>query len=264
MFKKTVIVVCLSVLTGLSLSKDNRLIWVFSRDTRSMYESAYQSALEMRRTGPSQETIRRREKALSTQGIVGRMGVSGCQPHIEEMKQMGTHNHVSTNWLNGASSGVLAPLIGNVRSLPCVKEIRTIAVHTKQIPSFAPLSPKTNPTMAFQNYDYGFSYHQVDMRGVPDARSKGFTGVVVLDTGFELDRVPFDLLYLTAEYDLSSAERLWFEGLITPTYYYQLEDIGAWKDPGGRCVTLSESGVFFSLDPDSREFLKENDLWKLS
>lgn len=241
MFKKIVVLMGLFILISASVAEENSLVWVFFKDKGFTTKSTYNEALEDIRRSLSPEAIRRREKVLPGQGVVGWRDLPVFQEYVEEIKQLGAHHRVSCNWLNCASFEIPSSHVEKVANLPFVKEIRDVAVYTKKVPRFEFSLPKGKFIKSPQVYDYGLSFQQLNMLGIPDAHSRGYTGagvkIGILDTGFELRHRAFSTdtlrLNLVAEHDFVSGEWLWYEGMVTPVNYYQVENIDAWENISG-------------------------------
>lgn len=235
--KKLIALVSSFLFVTALLAEENPLVWVFFKDKGFTAKSTYNQALKVARSSLSPEAIRRREKVLPAQDLVGWRDLPVCYSYLEEIKELGGHHRVSSHWLNCASFEIPSSRIEEVRDLPFVEELRSVAVHTRKEPEFDYSPPEGRPMKAPQYFDYNLSERQLNMLGIPDAHSRGYTGagvrIGILDTGFELRHKAFERLRLVAQHDFLSGEWLWFEGMKTSLTYYQVEDIEAWEDPSG-------------------------------
>ena len=237
MLKRSIVLAGLFLLVTALLAEENSLIWVFFEDKGLTGKAGYSEALEIARSSLSPAARRRRGKVLPARDVVGWRDLPVCYSYVEKVKSLGAHHRVSSNWLNGSSFKIPSSRIEEVRNLRFVREIKDVAVSTWREPELEYAPPQGGSMKAPQYFEYGPSYQQLNMLGIPDAHSRGYTGagvrIGILDTGFELRHKAFQRLKLVAERDFLSGEWLWFEGRKSPLNYYQIEDIDAWEDPSG-------------------------------
>ncbi|KPJ50848.1 hypothetical protein AMJ40_01685 [candidate division TA06 bacterium DG_26] len=225
------------LLLNTSVSGENSPVWVFFKDKGYMPESVYRTALQIAGTRISRRALERRQKHLSAENVVGWRDLPVHHSYVERIEELGAVHRVSSNWLNCASFDMLPATLEKVRKLAFVDETREVEVYTKGMSTLSPSTPEVNSFQFSVGRDYGPSDYQLNMLGVPQLHTMGYTGagvrIGVLDTGFELTHSAFDSMVVIAEHDFLSAERLWVRGMGTAIHYYQIEHIDAWEGLSG-------------------------------
>ncbi len=190
------IVVVLIFLGSLSAGELDRN-WIFFIDKKTdsvpqleSYESQILSA----------KAIKRRELRLGAVHFdESDKPVSG--KYIRQLENLGVRIHHRSRWLNAVSCYLNGADVRELEKLKFVKNIRSVKTYIRTRVSPDPLTEfyKTG------NPDYGPSFNQNEIMGIPTAHAFGFHGedilIAVFDTGFILDHEAFQDIEIKATWD---------------------------------------------------------------
>jgi serine protease AprX len=130
---------------------------------------------------------------------------------VDEVERLaGTGVRQRSRWLNGVSVELDPRGREAIRGLSCVLGLQPVA-HLRRreavpaVPSAGPPGGSSASRPGDHTYDYGPSFHQLDMLRVPEAHDMGITGegvfVCCLDSGFYKEHEALQSMEIVAEYD---------------------------------------------------------------
>ena len=124
--------------------------------------------------------------------------------YIESLEENGAVIHQVSRWLNAVSITSDINIINEISLLPFVKKIYPVAVYKKKDLEFEEQSSSRIMT-TLSSLDYGYAQEQIEQINCHIAHDAGYTGqgvrVLILDTGFNTERIVFDSLEIIAEWD---------------------------------------------------------------
>lgn len=173
--------------------------WVFFVD-RGRTNAELEADLEVRRVELGSRTLTRRSKVRDGP-LVDAKDLAPASRYIAAIEGTGAKVRVRSRWLNAISIEADPASLRAIAALPFVSELRPIARAERVTPHFPPQS-----TAATANRDdYGYSWEQLDLLGVPPLHDCGLSGAGVLigvqDSGFELSHEAFAEVEVVATYD---------------------------------------------------------------
>jgi subtilisin family serine protease len=203
---------------GTAQEAQSSAFWVFFRDRPAA-------------SGPSvtvtPRALARRAKAArarggATSGDTARASVEDRDPdagYVRAVESAGGTLRTRSRWLNAVSVDADSAALVRIQALPFVTGVDRVAVLT--LPEAA-LSADSIQTTALAStnamgadqadaVEYGDSYRQLEMLGVPEAHAMGYHGegvlICVLDSGFERSHEVFDRLKVREERDFVFDDR---------------------------------------------------------
>jgi hypothetical protein len=197
---------------GFLYAQDNSLQsgrkhWILFRDKGQSKTNKSLLKEEAAALGISRRALVRRGKVSSGENLIDMADIPVSPEYIQRIIDMGLVPQAISRWLNGISAEIPPSIMGEVKSLLFVRDIRPVAsFERKPMPSTSALPrPSTNKYSA-HTFDYGLSYTQNSLVHVPEVHDLGFSGqgvlVGVIDTGFDYaERPVFEHLDVVAERD---------------------------------------------------------------
>jgi hypothetical protein len=195
-------------------------------------ERIYWIYLKERPRGPEEGPLRvspaLTERARARHARVGWQLQDGDLPvhgeWVAQLERCGVRPRVCSRWLHAISAPLGANLLSRVAALPFVREVRPVRCFRAALPeSFRVLrhsqwqerefrsAPQPFPAGARSSLisglpeEYGESFGQLAMLGVPDLHARGLSGegvlIALLDAGYHKEHPAFDSLDITAEWD---------------------------------------------------------------
>lgn len=199
---KQIIILLIFCFISLAPASDNGRYWIFFTD-----KPAEQSGtrLSEERRSASDRVARRRMMRANYIGEdeTDRLVSIG---YITELEKMGLRIHRRSRWLNAVSVYLNETSIVELKRLSFVREIKEVKRYIK---------PQTDPLLkgflpATSTEDYGPSWNQNNMVGIPFAHELGYHGqgvrIALFDTGFILDHVAFQHLDVIATWDFINGD----------------------------------------------------------
>ncbi|MFH1144127.1 MAG: S8 family serine peptidase [Candidatus Eisenbacteria bacterium] len=191
--------------------------WVFFRDRGP----APAPTLEIARALPQEVWARRARAAGESSVLPNRHDLPPWQPYVDQVARFGRLRHCS-RWLNAVSADLDddPDLLAALRALPCVREIRPVAVarpaslgpdvDAAGLPLEVVLDPRRELRRAAAEVQYGAlpygqSQGQLEEIGIPPLHLLGYSGnrvrLMMIDTGFRKDHQAFLSSDLLNEWD---------------------------------------------------------------
>jgi len=122
------------------------------------------------------------------------------QSYVRSVRDTGVKLRTQSRWFNAVSVEGTRSQLERVRALPFVREVRPVAVSRRR-----PAPRPIGDPLAAPRLEYGTSFNQLEMLGVPTAHAAGLSGagirVLMLDTGFYTDHVAFGSGRIVGEWD---------------------------------------------------------------
>jgi hypothetical protein len=181
--------------------------WVFFTDKGPDAPPADALALTPKR----RERIERRSPLYRRTGqLTDTHDLPVCSGYLTALERAaGATIRHDSRWLNAASILLRHDQVAEVTRLPMVAEVRPVGLleRVEAVPAVSAPPPAVAGTTAAETYryDYGPSYTQLQMLGVPEAHNRGLigSGVIVccLDTGFRTDHQALQSMNIVAEHD---------------------------------------------------------------
>lgn len=171
-------------------AEDNQRYWVYLRDKgdKSPYELMKDFRPEI-----TERALKRRELRGSG-AIIDFTDIPLCSQYLAELENLGVRIYRQSKWLNAVSCYLDGVSIDDILNLPFVFNVEKVKTNI--------LKHAENNVPEIENYEqviiekplaenYGPSFSQNDMIGVPFAHEMGFHGedvmIAIFDTGFILD-----------------------------------------------------------------------------
>mgnify|MGYP006290655489 CR=1 FL=1 len=172
--------------------------WVFFADKGFERGSISEAeALKLARDRLSRKSLERRALVLSEE-IVDYTDIRVAPEYVRILTETGAEIRVISRSLNAASVEAEPDVLTAISELPFVREIRPVARFHREEPPGSFAAPPSEG-------DYGNSFNQNDMIGVPRLHRLGIDGdgvlVCITDTGFRLDHHAFDSTEVIGKYD---------------------------------------------------------------
>ena len=124
--------------------------------------------------------------------------------YIESLKENGAVIHQVSRWLNAVSITSDINIINEISLLPFVNKTHPVAIYKKKDLEFVEQSLSRKITTS-RPLDYGYAQEQIEQINCHTAHDAGYTGqgvrILILDTGFNTERIVFDSLDIIDEWD---------------------------------------------------------------
>jgi subtilisin family serine protease len=139
--------------------------------------------------------------------------------YVRAVESAGGTLRVRSRWLNAVSVDADSAALVRIQALPFVTGVDRVAVltlpeaamSTESVGTSAPARTNTAAADQADAVEYGDSYRQLEMLGVPEAHAMGYHGegvlICVLDSGFERSHEVFDRLRIREERDFVFDDR---------------------------------------------------------
>ncbi len=126
--------------------------------------------------------------------------------YIRQLKNLGIIIHHTSRWLNAVSCYLNGTRVQELEKLNFVKKIQPVKSYIR-----TPLKPALQKDLyKSDDPDYGPSFNQNNMIGIPTAHSLGFHGegvlIAVFDTGFILEHEALKNVEVTATWDFINGD----------------------------------------------------------
>ncbi len=177
---------CLIMLGVISASAlaDPARYWVFFND-KGVVPGQEMRALDQARGLISDRAMERRVRNGVFTLNDGDLPV--CQSYIQQIAATGVHIRSASKWLNAVSIETTPAQLAQIELLDCVREVRRFS----RAVSIG--KPTRVEHSAVDSVEYGPSYAQNQLSGVPELHGRGLTGqgvlLCMLDTGFRTEHV---------------------------------------------------------------------------
>jgi hypothetical protein len=120
---------------------------------------------------------------------------------LRSLRATGVRLRTQSRWFNAVSLWATPAQLEQIRALPFVREVRPVA-RGRRPPDPRPVGRRAESPSRLQ---YGGSFNQLEMLGVPAAHETGLSGagvrVLMLDTGYYTDHAAFGSGRVIAEWD---------------------------------------------------------------
>jgi len=185
--------------------------WVFFTD-KGVESQALSSALEKARLKLNAHARWRRAKVLP--GLVDEFDLPVASNYVAAISSCGAHLRFASRWLNAVSIEADATILERIRRLPFVRDIKPLARYWPCHRGFERLETgMENPgRYPLDDFDYGWSFGQLELCNVPAMHARGLTGsgvrLCLLDTGFWLEHEVFDSASIIATYDFINGDSI--------------------------------------------------------
>ena len=124
--------------------------------------------------------------------------------YIESLEENGAVIHQVSRWLNAVSITSDINIINEISLLPYVNKTHPVAIYKKKNLEFDEQSLSRKITTS-RPLDYGYAQEQIEQINCHTAHDAGYTGqgvrILILDTGFNTERIVFDSLDIIDEWD---------------------------------------------------------------
>ena len=124
--------------------------------------------------------------------------------YIESLEENGAVIHQVSRWLNAVSITSDINIINEISLLPFVNKTHPVAIYKKKDLEFVEQSLSRKITTS-RPLDYGYAQEQIEQINCHTAHDAGYTGqgvrILILDTGFNTERIVFDSLDIIDEWD---------------------------------------------------------------
>lgn len=170
-------------------AKGRQVVWVFLNGHGTSREQVQADARAL---------WRRQARGRSDQLTDPDLRVSPS--YLKSIRETGVKLRTQSRWFNALSVSATSTQLDKLRALPFVKDVRPVAVGKRRP------DPRTvgRPPSA-SRLQYGTSFNQLEMIGVPLAHEAGFSGagirVLMLDTGYYKDHEAFGGNRILEEWD---------------------------------------------------------------
>lgn len=177
---------CLLLLGLLSTSAfaESARYWVFFND-KGIVPGQEMRALDQARGLISERAMERRVRNGVFALNEGDLPV--CQSYLQRLAATGVQIRSTSKWLNAASVEASPAQLSQIESLDCIKHVRRFSK------SVSIEKPTRVEHSAVDSAEYGPSYAQNQLSGVPELHGRGLTGqgvlLCMLDTGFRTEHV---------------------------------------------------------------------------
>ena len=124
--------------------------------------------------------------------------------YIKSLEEYGAVIYQKSRWLNAVSISSDINIINEISFLPFVKKTHPVTVYKKKDLEFDEQSLSRKITTS-RPLDYGYAQEQIEQINCHTAHDAGYTGqgvrILILDTGFNTERIVFDSLDIIDEWD---------------------------------------------------------------
>jgi subtilisin family serine protease len=196
MFFKIIILIFLLIISSLPAQNSGRF-WIYLKDKDTESYSKINADPDML---ISERALSRRQLRGSSP-IYDSSDLPLSQNYISELEYLGVEIHHKSRWLNAVSC-YLDPLqVEEVVKLPFVKKVEPVRKRVER----HDVNSNTIPLYKSLSEDYGPSFNQNNMLGIPAAHDMGYNGedvlIAVFDTGFLLDHNALQHIDVVAAWD---------------------------------------------------------------
>ncbi len=165
------------------------IVWIFLRDKGPQQELALQKAGQLL----TSRALQRRAKVRKNGPLIDFSDKRVYPPYIEQIRPLVNRIRVRSKWLNAVSVEVKSGHLDELSALPFVLKIEDVAVTRKKHPDLIEqthIRALQKANTVIDSLDYGKSYNQLQMIGIPALHKKGLDGsgiwICMLDDGFNL------------------------------------------------------------------------------
>ena len=171
--------------------------WIFLTDKKP---ESNLLQLDNRESFVSERALTKRKKRAEKMGPDERDNPVSSD-YIRQLINLGVRIHQESRWLNAVNCYLNGIELQELEKLRFVRKIQPV----KSYQRIRNLPETSTPLSQSENLDYGLSFNQNEMIGIPAAHSFGFHGenvlIAVFDTGFILDHEAFKDLRVVATWD---------------------------------------------------------------
>lgn len=189
----------------LSASEDAQVFWVFFLDKDTDVPAALKAAHQKPESIVTRRALKRRGRIRENDRLIDFTDLRVSPKYESEVAKFCKRVRVQSRWLNAVSIEASISQIDEIRRLPFVKKVKPVLKWHRQKPSLKASSENVTrlPTQSTPyGIDYGESFAQLALSGVPDLHEIGLTGngllICALDVGFSFAHEalqPVNLLY---------------------------------------------------------------------
>jgi subtilisin family serine protease len=201
---------------GRARETQSSAFWVFFRDR----PAASSAAVTVTPRALARRAKAARARGGAASGDAARASVEDRDPdagYVRAVESAGGTLRTRSRWLNAVSVDADSAALVRIQTLPFVTGVDRVAVLTlpeASVPAATVETPAWTHSVAADQADaveYGDSYRQLEMLGVPEAHAMGYHGegvlICVLDSGFERSHEVFDRLKVREERDFVFDDR---------------------------------------------------------
>jgi len=177
------VILFIIILVGFLSADDTGRYWIYFKDKNISSDSTFPGLTDI---GINERAIKRRElKGIGPLFDLTDLPLSG--DYINNLEKLGIKVYRKSRWLNAISCYLNGVNIEIIRGLSFVEKVKPVSTFI-----YRPV-PRSEQQILHKSVedDYGPSFNQNDMIGVPYAHELGFHGedvlIAVFDTGFILD-----------------------------------------------------------------------------
>ncbi|MBU0690230.1 S8 family peptidase [bacterium] len=197
MMQPVLISLFITLISVSALAAENNRYWVFFED-KGIPAGQEIIALRQAQTSLSERSLNRR--ARNCPEIVTAGDVRLNEAYLQQVRETGAVIRRCSKWLNAVSVETTPEILLQLKSLPCVREVRPFSQK-------ATLDPHGSRQLhrSIDDPDYGPSLDQYAMSRIPELHARGLSGegvlMAFLDTGYNLAIEAFDSLTVPATWD---------------------------------------------------------------
>jgi len=191
------VILFIIILSTILPAGDYNRYWIYFTDKNS---STQNSQTDLRKIQISERAIKRRQlRGVGPLFDITDMPVSGN--YIRKLENMGLVIYRESRWLNAVSCYLNGADKETLINLPFVKKVEPVSTFI-----YRPVA-KTEQKMVYKSVsdEYGPSFNQNEMIGVPFAHELGFHGenvlIAIFDTGFILDHESLQHINVLSTWD---------------------------------------------------------------
>lgn len=179
--RSSLVILVLLATLSLAQAESNRY-WVFFQD-KGVVPGQEMRALDDARALISDRAMERRVR----NGVLSltRGDLPVCTSYVQQVAATGARIRTTSKWLNAVSVEATPTQLEMLNNLNCVSIVRRFSQR------LAIDLPTRFEHAAIDSAEYGPSYAQYELSGVPEVHARGLTGegvlLCILDTGFETD-----------------------------------------------------------------------------
>ena len=161
-------------------------VWVYFTDKKVFDARGFQSAAAS--VALSSKVLARRAKT-GTDKIMF-LDLPVVEDYVGAVKQLGATLRRESRWLNAASFDMTMAQLDQVAALPFVAEIKPVAGYFRPADPVVPAEPRPpqQKSSGSTENNYGNSFGQLNLMGVPAAHAAGYNGqgvtLAIFDAGF--------------------------------------------------------------------------------
>jgi len=177
----------------------------------------------------SSRAIDRRSKVMQNNALITYEDLPINESYVSQLETMNINIHHKLKWFNAVSAYITDEQLALVKSLGFVSKVERVKVFREK-QDVKPQESKLNKT----TLDYGPSYNQYALSGVPSLHDRGINGegiiIGLLDSGFDWkDHESFTEIKVLAEYDFV------FDDAVT---YNEEEDVETQHNHGTSVLSI--------------------------